>query len=251
MKVGSGGKQTVDHQYPMPENMPAPPDGRSNDDVSVSWWEKNHGGDERPFESVRCPVKGGTSPHEKRLRQWIRARGRISECPPNVREEEMLVQERLGRKGDNHHAHTSALAYMSDSYFIGGVSRAHNLTRFSNRRSIDKMVELFKGSEVEKDQMREYLEGIGREEAEEQKELGGEKDGRKIGMMVSLDHTIFFHNPRAFRADEWILTETETPWAGDGRGLVQQRMWTKEGVLIATCTQEGLVRLAQDKDSRL
>jgi acyl-CoA thioesterase 8 len=60
----------------------------------------------------------------------------------------------------------------------------------------------------------------------------------EIGMMVSLDHTIYFHNPRAFRADEWIFTEMETPWAGDGRGLVYQRMYTRDGTLIASCVQE-------------
>jgi len=30
----------------------------------------------------------------------------------------------------------------------------------------------------------------------------------------------------------------ESPWAGDGRGLVIQKLWTREGVLIATCVQE-------------
>jgi acyl-CoA thioesterase 8 len=60
----------------------------------------------------------------------------------------------------------------------------------------------------------------------------------QVGMMVSLDHTIYFHNPRSFRADEWIFTEMESPWAGDGRGLVIQKMWTRGGVLIATCVQE-------------
>jgi acyl-CoA thioesterase 8 len=63
-------------------------------------------------------------------------------------------------------------------------------------------------------------------------------DTPEIGMMVSLDHTIYFHNPRSFRADEWIFTEMETPWAGDGRGLVFQRMYTQDGTLIASCVQE-------------
>ncbi|KAH9844971.1 Acyl-CoA thioesterase [Teratosphaeria destructans] len=71
----------------------------------------------------------------------------------------------------------------------------------------------------------------------------------EVGMMVSLDHTIYFHRPLDFRADDWIFTECESPWAGDGRGLVHQRMYTREGVLIATCIQEGLVRLKQDTPS--
>ena len=68
---------------------------------------------------------------------------------------------------------------------------------------------------------------------------------RQIGMMVSLDHTIFFHRPRAVRADEWLFSEMESPWTGDGRGLVMQRIWDRRGRLVATCVQEGLCRLVQ------
>lgn len=64
------------------------------------------------------------------------------------------------------------------------------------------------------------------------------EDKRQVGMMVSLDHSIYFHNPRAFRADEWMLTEMESPWAGEGRGLAVQKIWSQDGTLIATCTQE-------------
>ena len=59
-----------------------------------------------------------------------------------------------------------------------------------------------------------------------------------IGMIVSLDHTIYFHNPKAFRADEWLLTEMESPWSGAGRGLVFQRIYSRDGTLIVTCVQE-------------
>lgn len=64
------------------------------------------------------------------------------------------------------------------------------------------------------------------------------KDQKEVGMMVSLDHSIYFHNPRAFRADEWMLIEMESPWAGEGRGLALQKIWSQDGTLIATCTQE-------------
>lgn len=57
-------------------------------------------------------------------------------------------------------------------------------------------------------------------------------------MMVSLDHTIYFHRPREIRADDWLLSENESPWSGDGRGLVFQRIWNREGVLVASCVQE-------------
>lgn len=35
-----------------------------------------------------------------------------------------------------------------------------------------------------------------------------------------------------------MFTEMESPWAGDGRGLVTQRIYTKDGLLVATCVQE-------------
>ncbi|KAL1850674.1 hypothetical protein VTK73DRAFT_9637 [Phialemonium thermophilum] len=66
-------------------------------------------------------------------------------------------------------------------------------------------------------------------------------------MMVSLDHTIYFHEPRRVRADEWMFAEMESPWAGDGRGVVTQRIFSKDGTLLATCIQEGVVRLKEKK----
>lgn len=249
MRTGSGGERTVDHASKMPtrEDCPPPPDG--NDESEMSGLKD----DDRPFESVRCAVKNISDnlkePQDKLLRQWIRARGKISDCPPNVREDEIMRGERLNQPGDNHQAHLSALAYMSDSYFIGTVARVHNLMRFANRRNIERTLKSFIGSESEKEAMKKYLEQIAKEEAEENN--GVKPDDRRIGMMVSLDHSIFFHNPRAFRADEWMLTEMESPWAGDGRGLVFQRIWSKDGTLIATCTQEGCVRLMQEKEIKL
>jgi len=245
MRTGSGGERTVDHQMPMPsrEEVPPPPDGETSLDGLNDT--------DTPFEQVRCAVRRGNAlaPQDKTLRQWIRARGRISDCPPNVREDEILRGQRLNQPGDNHQAHLSALAYMSDSYFVGTVARVHNLMRFANVRHIERSLKGFQGSDEDKQKMRAHLERIAREEAEENE--GIKIDDRRIGMMVSLDHSIFFHNPRAFRADEWLLTEMFTPWAGDGRGLVMQRVWGKDGTLIATCTQEGCVRLQQEKEIKL
>ena len=252
MKEQSGGTQKVEHQSRMPNGFPSPPVLDPNQDF---WRFKASGAvDDRPFESVRVPATRHPDPSERKLRQWIRACGRISDCPPDVREQELYAGERANQPGDNHQAHLSALAYMSDSYFIGTVARVHNLTRFANRKTLEQTLQNFEGSAEEKAEMKRYLEDIAKEEDEENKDFGkpAEKDDRRIGMMVSLDHAIFFHNPRAFRADEWMLTEMESPWAGDGRGLVIQRIWSKDGTLIATCTQEGVVRLQQKKkDAKL
>lgn len=57
---------------------------------------------------------------------------------------------------------------------------------------------------------------------------------------ASLDHTIWFHRP--FRADEWLLYDQVSPTATGGRGLALGRLFTREGVLVATVAQEGLIR---------
>ncbi|XP_022049956.1 acyl-coenzyme A thioesterase 8 [Acanthochromis polyacanthus] len=58
---------------------------------------------------------------------------------------------------------------------------------------------------------------------------------------ASLDHAMWFHN--TFRSDEWMLYECESSWAGSSRGLVQARIWRRDGVLAASCSQEGVLRV--------
>jgi len=58
--------------------------------------------------------------------------------------------------------------------------------------------------------------------------------------MASLDHTIWFHRP--VRTDEWWLYDQWSPSAGGGRGLSLGRVFTRDGTLVATVAQEGLVR---------
>ncbi len=59
-------------------------------------------------------------------------------------------------------------------------------------------------------------------------------------MMASLDHTIWFHRP--FRADEWWLYDQWSPSAQGARGLALGRVFTRDGTLVATVAQEGLIR---------
>ncbi|CAL8337019.1 unnamed protein product [Merluccius merluccius] len=68
----------------------------------------------------------------------------------------------------------------------------------------------------------------------------------RVKMMASLDHAMWFHN--TFRTDEWMLYEVESPWAGGSRGLVQGRLWRRDGVLAASCCQEGLIRLTPSEE---
>lgn len=59
--------------------------------------------------------------------------------------------------------------------------------------------------------------------------------------MASLDHAMWFHRP--FRADEWLLYTCYSPSASGSRGLATGRFTTRDGTLVATTVQEGLVRL--------
>lgn len=59
--------------------------------------------------------------------------------------------------------------------------------------------------------------------------------------MASLDHAMWFLRP--FRVDEWLLYSCDSPSAQGGRGLTRGQIFTREGVLIASTAQEGLIRL--------
>lgn len=59
--------------------------------------------------------------------------------------------------------------------------------------------------------------------------------------MASLDHAMWFH--RDARADEWLLYVQESPGAQGGRGLGLARVYDRDGALVATIAQEGMVRL--------
>ncbi|KAM4588096.1 acyl-coenzyme A thioesterase 8 [Odontesthes bonariensis] len=69
----------------------------------------------------------------------------------------------------------------------------------------------------------------------------------KARFTASLDHAMWFHN--TFRSDEWMLYECESPWAGSSRGLVQGRLWRRDGVLAASCSQEGVLRVKPATDA--
>ncbi|CAI7662298.1 unnamed protein product [Penicillium viridicatum] len=100
-----------------------------------------------------------------------------------------------------------------DTYFIGTLWRAYNLSPYPSPPPTDQEEPNQKAEEIE--------------------------------VMASLNHSIYLHHPQAVRVDDWMLTEMETPWAGNERGLVVQRIWSTDGILVATCIQEALVRLKQ------
>jgi acyl-CoA thioesterase-2 len=58
--------------------------------------------------------------------------------------------------------------------------------------------------------------------------------------LASLDHALWFHRP--FRADEWLLYVQDSPSASGARGFCRGSIYTREGALVASVTQEGLTR---------
>ena len=62
----------------------------------------------------------------------------------------------------------------------------------------------------------------------------------KTIMAASLDHALWFHRP--FRADEWLLYAQDSPNAAGARGFSRGLIFTRDGLLVASVAQEGLVR---------
>ena len=57
---------------------------------------------------------------------------------------------------------------------------------------------------------------------------------------ASLDHAMWFHRP--FRADEWLFHVQDSPVTAHSRGLGRGIIYTREGRIVASCVQEGLIR---------
>jgi acyl-CoA thioesterase II len=66
-------------------------------------------------------------------------------------------------------------------------------------------------------------------------------DNKTMG--ASLDHAMWFHKP--FRADQWLLYAQDSPAAAGARGLARGQVFTRDGDLVVSVVQEGLVRVAE------
>ena len=58
--------------------------------------------------------------------------------------------------------------------------------------------------------------------------------------VASLDHAMWFHRP--FRADDWLLYSQDSPSASGARGFSRGLIFTRDGTLVASVSQEGLIR---------
>ncbi|MBF6472457.1 MULTISPECIES: acyl-CoA thioesterase [Nocardia] len=58
-------------------------------------------------------------------------------------------------------------------------------------------------------------------------------------VVATVNHSVWFHAPG--RADDWVLHQQHTPWAGSGRALTEGQLYAADGHLLATTRQEGVI----------
>jgi acyl-CoA thioesterase-2 len=58
--------------------------------------------------------------------------------------------------------------------------------------------------------------------------------------IATVDHSMWFHRP--FRFDDWLLYSMDSPSASNGRGLVRGQIFNRQGELVASTMQEGVIR---------
>ena len=58
--------------------------------------------------------------------------------------------------------------------------------------------------------------------------------------VATIDHSIWYH--RRFKMDDWLLYAIESPTANNSRGLVRGEIFDRQGNLVASAIQEGVMR---------
>ncbi|WKX92926.1 hypothetical protein Q1695_010726 [Nippostrongylus brasiliensis] len=67
----------------------------------------------------------------------------------------------------------------------------------------------------------------------------------EMSMLFTLDHNVWMHQ-HDVRADQWMLFENTSTVAGKGRAFVTGKLWSEDGVLLLSCTQEVVLRTRGD-----
>ncbi len=67
--------------------------------------------------------------------------------------------------------------------------------------------------------------------------------GRQSFVIASIDHAMWFH--RSVRLDDWLLYATDSPSASGARGFTRGSIFSRDGRLVASTAQEGLMRMAK------
>ena len=64
--------------------------------------------------------------------------------------------------------------------------------------------------------------------------------GLKGDQLASLDHAIWFHAP--IDMGDWLLYDQDSPWSGGARGFNRGSIYRRDGLLLASVAQEGVIR---------
>ncbi|CAJ0962258.1 unnamed protein product, partial [Mesorhabditis belari] len=72
--------------------------------------------------------------------------------------------------------------------------------------------------------------------------------GFRLGMAASLDHSMWIHHHDFKIDDDWVLYETESTIAAACRALIHGKMWTRDGRMVLSSTQEILIRGQRDDE---
>jgi acyl-CoA thioesterase-2 len=67
-------------------------------------------------------------------------------------------------------------------------------------------------------------------------------------IIASLDHAMWFH--RDFRLDDWLLYVCDSPSSSGGRGLARGMIYDRQGRLVASTAQEGVIRLRNENNEK-
>lgn len=68
----------------------------------------------------------------------------------------------------------------------------------------------------------------------------------RLKTVASLDHAMWFHREN-FRVDDWVFYRTDGYWTGKGRGLARGALYDRSGRLLASTSQEALLRLKKEE----
>ncbi|KAI1066405.1 hypothetical protein LB506_008496 [Fusarium annulatum] len=195
----------VEHT-PAPFEIPAPPTELCEEQPE---WTLTEPFQRRRIDAIDAPASSNSSHNRRIFRQWFRFPG---------------VIPKSGGPG----AHLHALAFLTDGYFILAAARLHRIWRLPF--ALEDVPSFLPKLRSQVQRVNE-CEGLGSTIEEWAKRP-------RMAMAASLDHRIYFHEPLRTKADEWMVSEMESPWAAHGRALVVQRMFAQDGTLLATCTQE-------------
>ncbi|KAL2213018.1 Thioesterase/thiol ester dehydrase-isomerase [Sarocladium strictum] len=210
-RLGKAEDNVLSHAEPFPEGIPEPRDGPVDQILSSA-----------PYVNKKVGLTNADAkdPSRRKAHQWFRASQKLSPSASIA-------------------SHLSAVAYISDCYMVGLLPHIHGIWDFFR----PPLTEFDADGEVLADRSEAHVRIRGSGE-----NLEGPANGRRVvGMMVTLSHTMLFFSPEDTKADEWMLSELESHWTGQGRGSITQKIWSKNGKLLAFCTQEGIVRLQKEE----